>query len=99
MFDPISATVSVLALAVSSVTAWLTLFRRGPIRMPQPITSHRTKNRRKPLRSGVLVCVPGFSVTFQNTRLGSVPLMPDLIREQEGLRSAQATRAKAFWSG
>jgi len=28
--------VSVLALAVSSVTAWLTLFRRGTVRMTQP---------------------------------------------------------------
>src|SRR5258708_8768774 len=34
-----------------------------------PITSHRTKDRRKPLRSGVLGGVSGFSVTFQNTSL------------------------------
>jgi hypothetical protein len=33
MADPISITVSVLALAVSSVTAWLTLFRRGTVKM------------------------------------------------------------------
>src|ERR1700679_1123447 len=32
-----------------------------------PITNCRTKDRRKPLRSGVLVVVSGFSVTFQNT--------------------------------
>ena len=37
-----------------------------------PITSHRTKDRRKPLRNGVLGCVSRFSVTFQNTSLGSV---------------------------
>src|ERR1700682_1757893 len=37
-----------------------------------PITSHRTKDRRKPLRSGVLGGVSGFSVTLQNTSLGSV---------------------------
>jgi hypothetical protein len=36
MADPISITVSVLALAVSSVTAWLTLFRRGTVKMTQP---------------------------------------------------------------
>jgi hypothetical protein len=36
MTDPASITVSVLALAVSTVTAWLTLFRRGTIRMTQP---------------------------------------------------------------
>jgi hypothetical protein len=36
MADPLSLTVSVLALAVSSVTAWLTLFRRGTVKMTQP---------------------------------------------------------------
>lgn len=36
MADPISLTVSVLALAVSSTTAWLTLFRRGTVEMTQP---------------------------------------------------------------
>ncbi len=36
MTDPISITVSILALAISSVTAWLTLFRRGTVKMTQP---------------------------------------------------------------
>lgn len=36
MTDPVALTVSVLALAVSAVTAWLTLFRRGTVRMTQP---------------------------------------------------------------
>lgn len=36
MADPISITVSILALAVSSATAWLTLFRRGTVKMTQP---------------------------------------------------------------
>jgi hypothetical protein len=36
MADPISATISVLALVVSTITAWLTLFRRGTIKMTQP---------------------------------------------------------------
>ena len=36
MTDPLSITVSVVALAVSSVTAWLTLFRRGTVKMTQP---------------------------------------------------------------
>lgn len=36
MADPFSITVSVLALTVSSVTAWLTLFRRGTVKMTQP---------------------------------------------------------------
>lgn len=36
MADPFSITVSVLALTVSSLTAWLTLFRRGTVKMTQP---------------------------------------------------------------
>jgi hypothetical protein len=36
MADTVSITVSVLSLAISSVTAWLTLFRRGSVRMTQP---------------------------------------------------------------
>jgi hypothetical protein len=36
MADPISITVSILALAVSSASAWLTLFRRGTVKMTQP---------------------------------------------------------------
>lgn len=36
MVEPLSATISVLALSVSAVTAWLTLFRRGTVNMTQP---------------------------------------------------------------
>jgi hypothetical protein len=36
MVDPLSLTISALALAVSTVTAWLTLFRRGTVKMTQP---------------------------------------------------------------
>jgi hypothetical protein len=36
MIDPVSATISVFALAISATTAWLTLFRRGSVRMTQP---------------------------------------------------------------
>ncbi len=36
MADPYSTSISVLALVVSSVTAWLTFFRRGKIKMTQP---------------------------------------------------------------
>jgi hypothetical protein len=36
MADPTSSTISVLALAISAVTAWLTLFRRGTVKMTQP---------------------------------------------------------------
>lgn len=36
MAEPISVTLSALAFAVSATTAWLTLFRRGRVRMTQP---------------------------------------------------------------
>lgn len=36
MADPITFTVSIIALAISATTAWLTLFRRGTVRMTQP---------------------------------------------------------------
>ncbi len=36
MTDPITFTVSIIALAISATTAWLTLFRRGTVRMTQP---------------------------------------------------------------
>ena len=36
MVDSLPVTISLLALAVSSVTAWLTLFRRGTVKMTQP---------------------------------------------------------------
>jgi hypothetical protein len=36
MVEPLSLTISVISLAISSVTAWLTLFRRGTVRMTQP---------------------------------------------------------------
>src|ERR1700677_2641089 len=38
MTDPISITVSVLALSLSTVTAWLTLLRRGTVKMTRPTT-------------------------------------------------------------
>ncbi len=36
MTDPFAFTLSALALLVSAITAWLTLFRRGKIKMTQP---------------------------------------------------------------
>lgn len=36
MADPVTVTMSVLALAISATTAWLTLFRRGTVKMTQP---------------------------------------------------------------
>jgi hypothetical protein len=36
MVDPFSLAISTLSLAVSAVTAWLTIFRRGIVKMTQP---------------------------------------------------------------
>ena len=36
MTDPVATTISILALAVSSITAWLTFFRRGTVKMTKP---------------------------------------------------------------
>jgi hypothetical protein len=36
MVDAVTTTISVLALVVSSATAWLTLFRRGTVKITQP---------------------------------------------------------------
>lgn len=36
MADPITLSISVLALGVSATTAWLTLFRKGTVKMTQP---------------------------------------------------------------
>ena len=36
MVDPLSLAISTLSLAVAATTAWLTLFRRGTVRMTQP---------------------------------------------------------------
>ena len=36
MVDPVSLAISTLSLAVAATTAWLTLFRRGTVKMTQP---------------------------------------------------------------
>jgi hypothetical protein len=36
MVDPFSLAISTLSLAVATTTAWLTLFRRGTVKMTQP---------------------------------------------------------------
>src|SRR5258706_4731106 len=46
------------------------------------MTSHRLKDRRKLFRSGVLVCVFGVAVTFQNNSLGHGLPLPELAHSQ-----------------
>jgi hypothetical protein len=36
MADPVSTTISLFALSTSAITAWLTLVRRGTVKMTQP---------------------------------------------------------------
>ena len=45
------------------------------------MTNHLTKDRREPFRSEFLVWASGFSVTFQNNRLGSIDIVPDKSRQ------------------
>jgi hypothetical protein len=56
------------------------------------MASHRTKERRKLLRSVVFECVSGFSVTFQNSGAGWAVAWP-IFRANTEFRSAQSTRA------
>src|SRR5208282_507115 len=49
-------------------------------RSTTPMTSHRIKDRTKPVCSGVLIGVFGISVTFQNNSRVGLPLMDDLAR-------------------
>jgi hypothetical protein len=43
------------------------------------MTSHRIKDRRKLVRSGVLVCVSGVAVIFRMIAWVESPLMDDLV--------------------
>jgi len=53
MADPVSITISGLALAISGVNAWLTLWRRGAVKMTQPTViffgPDTPRNRSEPL--------------------------------------------------
>src|SRR5258708_36258617 len=54
-------------------------------RSTTPMTSHRIKDRRKPVRSGGWVDVSGvglsgMAITFQNNSPSGLPLMDDLVR-------------------
>src|ERR1700730_5270671 len=73
-------------------------------RSTTPMTSHRIKDRRKPVRSGVLVCVFGIAVTFQNNSLAGLPLMDDLVLSNTeccvrwpGFRSCFGTAGTGGW--
>jgi hypothetical protein len=57
--------------------------------------NHRTKDPRKPFRSGVSGDVSGFSTTFQNNRLSRIDIGPDkaiirILQEFESNESAAA---------
>jgi hypothetical protein len=42
--------------------------------------NQRMKGRRKPVRSGISVCVCGIAATVQNNTWAGLPLMDDLVR-------------------
>jgi len=48
------------------------------------MTNHPTKDRREPFGRGVLGCVSGLSVTFQNNRLRWINIVPDKNPEFAG---------------
>src|SRR5215469_14495263 len=50
-------------------------------RSATPMTNHLAKDRRTPFRSEFLVWMSGFSVTFQNNRLGSIDIVLDKSRQ------------------
>ena len=58
MVNPVSLAISTLLLAVSAVTAWLTLFRRGTVKMTQPTViffrpRHSPLTSRRPLAKSI----------------------------------------------
>ncbi len=72
MSDPIALAVSVLALAVSAATAWLTLFRRGTVRMTQPTVIFFGPDKGRP---GELVAPPKVylrSLLFATSKRGRI---------------------------
>ena len=62
------------------------------------MTSHRIKDRRKPVQSGVLACVFGIAVTSQNNSLGGLPLIDDLSAGEHRVLSGINSEKRPFSS-
>lgn len=72
MTDPIALTVSLLALAVSGVTAWLTLFRRGTVRMTRPTVIYFGPDKARPAESAAPPKVYLRALLFATSKRGRV---------------------------
>ncbi|MCY0389925.1 hypothetical protein OVY01_22560 [Robbsia sp. Bb-Pol-6] len=72
MVDPVSLTVSVLALAVSATTAWLTLFRRGTVRMTPPTVIYFGPDAPRPGRATQLPKVYLRTLLFATSKRGRI---------------------------
>jgi hypothetical protein len=72
MADPISITISALALGVSSLTAWLTLFRRGTVKMTQPTVIYFGPDAPRPYSSSPPPKVYLRTLLFSTSKRGRV---------------------------
>jgi hypothetical protein len=72
MVDPASITIAVLSLAISATTAWLTLFRRGAVRMTQPTVIYFGPEKPHSRDSGPWPKVYLRTLLFSTSRRGRV---------------------------
>jgi hypothetical protein len=72
MIDSLSLTISALALAVSFVTAWLTLFRRGTVKMTQPTVIYFGPDAPRPHDNSPLPKVYLRTLLFSTSKRGRV---------------------------
>jgi hypothetical protein len=68
----LAITVAILSLAVSSVTAWLTLFRRGTVRMTQPTVIYFGPDASRPWGRSALPKVYLRTLLFATSKRGRV---------------------------
>lgn len=72
MADPIPIAISILALSVSAATAWLTLFRRGTIKMTQPTVIYFGPDYSASTRASALPKVYLRALLFATSKRGRV---------------------------
>jgi len=72
MADPISITVSALALTVSATTAWLTLMRRGTVKMTQPTVIYFGPDAPRTRKQGALPKIYLRALLFATSKRGRI---------------------------
>lgn len=72
MTDPVAVTISTLALAVSAMTAWLTLFRRGTVKMTQPTVIYFGRELPRSKDEGLLPKIYLRTLLFSTAKRGRV---------------------------